>query len=617
MLVRVALVVSLVAGLVTSTSAQCQVEEAVFPGAAVQDLMGTAVAMRGQWAVAGAKQIQVTKSGKLGYAQVYRNTGSGWTPTQTLPGTNFSFGESVDTDGTRIAVGAPGFISQRVEVYTFDGAQWVTEQTIFVPGMQFGHSIAIRGRWLAIGTGGFSVSLYERTGTTWVLNDVITQPATGFANSLAIERGVLAIGSSSFAGFSDGRVDLYRLQSGNWQYEQTLTSNDPNHCNFGSDVDIDKGVVIVSVGCDEAVLFYERVGFAWTETDRVSLPPPVVPTPTAVTVDVSGDLAVAGVAPAFSNADGATYMLRKTQGSWSLRGELCQSSLSGAGGIGTSVAIDDSVMVGNPSYQGTGATLFYPREDPNAPVTCTISTKKPAGVGIAKLFDGSSSAAPGATIVDHQWDFGDGTFASGPTPTKTFAASGVFTVSLATTNSNGSVHTCSFPQTVTDPPTCEMDASAILFKATFDGSLSNDPDGSIAGFFWDFGDGQSQFFIPGSVATHTYFNPGTYTVTQTVVDDLGIKTSCSTDVTVPMTAPVCSFTGEIVFGATVGFSAAASFDPDGTIVSHDWDFGDGTQVSGGIVIAHTYATPGTYTVELTLTDDSGEVSVCEMDIVVP
>ncbi|NIN65945.1 MAG: PKD domain-containing protein, partial [Anaerolineae bacterium] len=57
-------------------------------------------------------------------------------------------------------------------------------------------------------------------------------------------------------------------------------------------------------------------------------------------------------------------------------------------------------------------------------------------------------------------------------------------------------------------------------------------------------------------------------------------------------------------GAPVTFDASASSDPDGTIVSYDWDFGDGSMGSG-VVVEHTYAMAGDYSVTLTVTDSQG------------
>ncbi len=47
-----------------------------------------------------------------------------------------------------------------------------------------------------------------------------------------------------------------------------------------------------------------------------------------------------------------------------------------------------------------------------------------------------------------------------------------------------------------------------------------------------------------------------------------------------------------------------SKDDDGTIVSRQWSFGDGTSSTEQNPL-HTYATPGKYTVLLTVTDDDG------------
>jgi parallel beta-helix repeat protein len=52
----------------------------------------------------------------------------------------------------------------------------------------------------------------------------------------------------------------------------------------------------------------------------------------------------------------------------------------------------------------------------------------------------------------------------------------------------------------------------------------------------------------------------------------------------------------------ITFDASNSTDPDGTIVSYEWNFGDG-EVANGIIQEHAYSNLGTYTVVLTLTDD--------------
>lgn len=57
-------------------------------------------------------------------------------------------------------------------------------------------------------------------------------------------------------------------------------------------------------------------------------------------------------------------------------------------------------------------------------------------------------------------------------------------------------------------------------------------------------------------------------------------------------------------GQAVSFNGSSSTDSDGSITSYAWDFGDGDN-SAGSTVSHVYSSPGTYTVSLTVTDNSG------------
>jgi len=54
----------------------------------------------------------------------------------------------------------------------------------------------------------------------------------------------------------------------------------------------------------------------------------------------------------------------------------------------------------------------------------------------------------------------------------------------------------------------------------------------------------------------------------------------------------------------VNFDGSGSHDPDGEIISYDWDFGDGT-IDSEDTVSHTFSDTGVYTVTLTVTDDQG------------
>ncbi len=71
--------------------------------------------------------------------------------------------------------------------------------------------------------------------------------------------------------------------------------------------------------------------------------------------------------------------------------------------------------------------------------------------------------------------------------------------------------------------------------------------------------------------------------------------------------PGATFTGStnsVLTGVAVSFDATSSSDSDGAIVGYLWDFGDGSTGSG-VSTSHSYASSGTYTVRLTVTDNLG------------
>ncbi len=149
------------------------------------------------------------------------------------------------------------------------------------------------------------------------------------------------------------------------------------------------------------------------------------------------------------------------------------------------------------------------------------------------------------------------------------------------------------------------------------GASSIDPEGDVLTFNWDFGDGS---FGSGVSATHTYTNEGQFTIRLTVTDSQGKQSSTAQTIWViePSNLPEASFTASPSSGGTpltVAFNAAASSDPNGTISTYIWTYGDGSTGSGVSVI-HTYAAEGTYTATLTVTDNEGFSDTMSMLIVV-
>src|SRR5206468_12074414 len=109
--------------------------------------------------------------------------------------------------------------------------------------------------------------------------------------------------------------------------------------------------------------------------------------------------------------------------------------------------------------------------------------------------------------------------------------------------------------------------------------------------------------------SHTYSAAGSYTVTLTVKDNQNASSSPVSH-TVQVTAlnqpPSAAFTFSCT-GLACSFSDQSS-DPDGSVTSWQWTFGDGTTGSTAQNPSHTYSAAGSYTVTLTVKDNQNASS---------
>jgi len=250
-------------------------------------------------------------------------------------------------------------------------------------------------------------------------------------------------------------------------------------------------------------------------------------------------------------------------------------------------------------YRASGRTLNVPPTPPTAAFTSSMTY-------LTLAADGSGSSDPNGPLVSYSWTFGDGTSATGATAQHVYATAGTYTVRLTVRDSDGNIASTTRNVTATAPPPNQAPVAAFtsnadLLAATFNGSASSDPDGTITSYAWDYGDGAT---ASGPTASHTYDAPGTYAVQLTVTDNVGAVNSVTHSVTVVLNQPpIASFTQNVV-NRSATFDASGSSDPDGTIAGYAWDFGDGS-VGSGAQTTHAYAVAGTYQVTLTVTDNRG------------
>ncbi len=159
------------------------------------------------------------------------------------------------------------------------------------------------------------------------------------------------------------------------------------------------------------------------------------------------------------------------------------------------------------------------------------------------------------------------------------------------------------------PPVANFTVSGTGGTRTFT-DTSTDPDGTIASRAWDFGDGSTSTVTNPS---KTWTTNGTYTVLLTVTDNGGVTGTKSQNVIISNQTPVASFTVSGT-GATRTFTDTST-DPDGTIVSRAWDFGDGS-TSTATNPSKTWASSATYTVMLAVTDNGGVTAKTSQNLVI-
>jgi PKD repeat protein len=154
---------------------------------------------------------------------------------------------------------------------------------------------------------------------------------------------------------------------------------------------------------------------------------------------------------------------------------------------------------------------------------------------------------------------------------------------------------------------------------TFDGSPSTGVT-PIVSYVWSFGDGSSG---NGMAVTHAYGAAASYLVTLSVTNSRGVAASKSQIVAVaPAALPQAQFVSSPAnpnAGQPVQFTDNSTPVSGRTNVAWDWNFGDPTSASNtasGRSVTHTFASPGAYTVVLTVTDDLGQKATATASIAV-
>jgi PKD repeat protein len=260
-------------------------------------------------------------------------------------------------------------------------------------------------------------------------------------------------------------------------------------------------------------------------------------------------------------------------------------------------------------------------EASNQPPVARAVERIDTRVGDTVTFDGSASSDPDGVIVAWSWDFGDGATGEGAITTHVYTLAAIRTATLTVEDDEGATASTEIEVRVmtgaNQPPVAVIGLPELPIpvgqEVTFDGRASHDPDGSLVAYDWEFREADEGTLLgigSGTIVTRAFGQVGEVEVRLRVTDNHGaegeaLETVPVAVVTPPGHAPTANAGADqiVLLGSSVTLTGSGS-DPDGAIVSWHWSFGDGNTASGQTV-THTYASPGTFTATLTVTDDDG------------
>lgn len=208
----------------------------------------------------------------------------------------------------------------------------------------------------------------------------------------------------------------------------------------------------------------------------------------------------------------------------------------------------------------------------------------------------NTSTIPIGSITGYTWNLGNGATSNLVNPTNTYTAMGTYTITLNGISNNGC--TASLTQTlgIFPPPIISFsvnplcDINGTSFTPATSTAIAS---GSLASYFWTFGDGGTS---TAANPVHIYATPGIYTVNFTAVSNHNCSASTSGVFSISP-SPVVAF-------ATTSINACApnfTFTNNSTIgagsVSYTWSFG-GTNTTTATSPSYTFPSIGDYTVKL-------------------
>ncbi|MBU4154499.1 MAG: hypothetical protein KKD63_16635 [Proteobacteria bacterium] len=344
--------------------------------AAADDQFGNAVAISGDYAIAGSPGNDEVGEDS-GSAYIFKREGTIWRQQAKLTASDAGewdyFGYAVSIfDDYAMASG-----NEAVYIFKREGSVWTEQAKLTAGDTQwngFGGSISVYGDYAIIGApidyenGSWSGAAYifKRENNTWRQQAKLTASDAGendeFGNKVSIYSDYAIIGNRAFS----GSAYIFKREGATWTQQAKLYPSDKQtYDNFGCSVAISADTAIVGAsGYDDvqyhsgAAYLFMRAGMNWVEAAKLIPETAIEYESFGGTVSISNDFAI--ISTYFAELGGpirSVYIFKKDGPNWTQHAKFTASDAAAYDEFGYSVAISgDTAIVGAPDNDDAGSS---------------------------------------------------------------------------------------------------------------------------------------------------------------------------------------------------------------------------------------------------------------------
>jgi hypothetical protein len=414
-------------------------------------------------------------------------------------------------------------------VFTRTGTTWTQQAKLLAsdgqPGDAFGWCVKIKGDTILIGAAGDdmlkgSVYIFTRTGTTWtedaklVTSDGAPDDQFGYCIDISEDTAIIGANCDDDNGFDSGSAYVFTCSDSTWtQQAKILPADGAPQDSFGGEVAISGDTILIGSCFDDdngfdsgSAYVFHRTDTTWTQQAKL-LATDGAPSDyfSAYAVSLSQDTALIGSQCDDDNGtdSGSAYLFTRTGTTWTQHSKLHASDAAAQDYFGGSVALVNTTILisaGGNDDHGADSGSAYVFTQTNT--TWTQEAKILATDGQpGDVFGWNVALDNNTALIGAYYDDDNG-----------IDSGSAYIFIKAPDNQPPTADFTWIPQT-----------PIINQNITLDASLSQDPDGTIILYEWDWNnDGIYDEAQSDPTTTHQWTNNGSYPVTLRVTDNTNV-----------------------------------------------------------------------------------------------